>query len=199
MSKAQQAQGMYIVNLVIEGVTPLQQSKEYSSVEPRSKTETADDYEKRTWKLRSHINSDGYVFHPSGALKKAMIDAARYSGEQIEGQGKKTYTAKVTSGVCVASDLVTDCKSDAIERRDVYASAQGGKGKNEGRVWKYFPTLAKWKAQTTIQVYDPIVTPDVLRRILEDAGRFIGIGTWRPQMGGEYGRFKIVKFEVSDL
>ena len=192
-TKATKAQGMYVVNLVIEGVTPLQQSKEYTSNEAKGPNETHADYEKRTWMQRAHINENGNVFMPAGALKKAMIDAARYSGDQIPGQGKKTYTAKVSSGICVVSDIVTNKKEKDIEKRDVFA------GMNNKRVWKSFPTVTGWTATTCLHVYDPILSPEVVTRILDTAGKFIGIGTWRPQNGGEYGRFKIVKFEVSDL
>lgn len=196
---------MYQVKLTIEGVSPLQQSKEYASICPKGiingekKNETSDDYEKRTWKNRSHVDAKGRIYHPGGAFKKALIAAARYNGEQISGQGKKTYTAKITSGVGVVEDLTTNCTEKDVTRRDVYASAMGGKGKNEGRVWKYFPTLENWTASTSIMVYDDIVTPEVLTKMIEEAGRYIGIGTWRPENGGEYGRFKIAKFEVVNL
>ena len=42
---------------------------------------------------------------------------------------------------------------------------------------------------------DPaILKADVLKRILEDAGRWYGIGDYRP----EFGLFKVVKFKVVD-
>lgn len=189
----------YDVKLRIVGVTPLQQSREYTSTEPKSERETNDNYEKRTWFLRAHIDEHGRVFHPAGAFKQALVSAAQYNSEKIKGEGQKTYTQKVRSGVCILTDLVTDRKKDDLKRRDVYARAQGGKSKNEGRVWKYFPTLEQWHAETVIRVYDPIITEDVLRRIITTAGQFIGIGTWRPENGGEYGRFYIDRFDVTEI
>jgi len=188
---------MYTVDLTIKGITPLQQSKEYTSRETKRDKETHDTYEKRTWRLRSHFNEDGFVIHPAGALKQALIAAARYSGHQIPGQGKKTYTAKVTSGVAISKALVTDKKESDIVGVDVFCSSDGGRGAKSGRVWKTFPTLMEWTARTQVIVFDDIVTEDILRYLLEETGRFIGIGTWRPENGGENGRFTVIDFHVS--
>ena len=187
---------MYTVKLRIKGVTPLQQSREYASRVEREERETAYDYEKRTWMERAHVDERGRVYHPGGAFKQALVAASRYSGLQIKGQGKKTYTAKLMSGLGVLENLVTDKKRDDMKRRDVFASAQGGKTKNEPRVWKAFPTFEDWTAETTLVIYDDILTPDIVRRFVEEAGRFIGVGVWRPERGGEYGRFEIASFEV---
>ena len=187
---------MFTVKLKIKGATPLQQSREYASHVEKLDRESAYDFEIRTWMERAHIDSDGRVFHPGGAFKQALISASRYSGLQIKGQGKKTYTQKITSGLGVLGDLLTDKRREDMVRRDVFASAQGGKTKNEARVWKFFPTFEDWTAETTLVIYDTILTPELVRRFVEEAGRFIGIGVWRPENGGEYGRFEIASFEV---
>lgn len=196
---------MYTVQLTIKGMGPLQQSKEYASIHPKGIgddgkecNETHDAYEKRTWKYRSHFNDGGFVIHPAGAFHQALIGAAQYQGDKIPGQGSKTWTQKVAAGVGVYDDLVTDSTEKDITCRQVFASAQGGKSKGEGRVWKYFPTLEKWTGKISVTVFDEIVSPNILRKIVEDAGKFIGIGTWRPGMGkgGQYGRFQIVDFKV---
>ena len=187
---------MYTVKLKIKGVTPLQQSREYSSRIEKLDRETSYDYENRTWTERAHIDADGRVFHPSGAFKQSLVAASRYSGLQIKGQGKKTYTAKIMSGLGVLENLTTNKTKADMKRRDVFASAMGGKSKNEPRVWKAFPTFENWTAETTLVIYDDILTLEIVRRFVEEAGRFIGIGVWRPERGGEYGRFEIASFEV---
>jgi hypothetical protein len=180
---------MYIEATVkITGITALQQSREYGSVEQKQKSETHDAYEKRCWKLRAHTNPDGKIYHPGAAFKQSIVKSAQYLGTQIQGQGKKTYTQKFQSGLTVVDNLETGTHIDNAEQRAVFASSTGKTGQG-GRVWKYFPTLPKWSGILTFHIYDPIITKEVFMEHIDAAGKFIGVGTWRPANGGEYGRF----------
>ena len=40
-----------------------------------------------------------------------------------------------------------------------------------------------------------MVTEDVFKQHLIEAGQFIGIGRWRPRNNGQYGRFIVEKVE----
>lgn len=179
-----------IATIQITGMTPLQQSREFLSTEPKQKSETHNDYEKRCWKLRAHVNDDGIVVHPGAAFKQAVVDAAKYLGSQIPGQGKKTYTQKFQSGLTISGDLVTGVHVDKVEQRGVFGSSSGKTGQG-GRVWKYFPTITNWGGDLSVQIYDPIITKEILMEHFDAAGKFIGVGTWRPHNGGEHGRFSV--------
>lgn len=184
---------MRTATVTIEGITPLQKSREYASHVPKNGNETAHTYEERTWKHRVHETKDGKVFIPAGAFKQTLVSGARYKGTQIPGQGKKTYTAKFQSAVIISSDMVLDATPDDMEGRWVFCTSNGKRGGPGPRVWKCFPTLAKWKGILEIQILDEIIDEDVLRIHLEEAGKYIGVGTWRPENGGEYGRFEVKK------
>jgi hypothetical protein len=57
--------------------------------------------------------------------------------------------------------------------------------------------MAPWSANFVALILDPEITKDVFTRMLEISGKFRGIGRWRPEKGGQNGRFVIdsVKWE----
>lgn len=50
----------------------------------------------------------------------------------------------------------------------------------------------------TIHLIDPVLiaSPAIVQRYLEEAGRLIGIGRFRPSNGGYYGRFNVETFKA---
>ena len=54
------------------------------------------------------------------------------------------------------------------------------------------PRFEQWSVEGSFEVIDDAVTDDVLQRIWEEAGKYIGLCDWRPgskQSPGPYGRF----------
>lgn len=64
------------------------------------------------------------------------------------------------------------------------------------RVIKGRAILPEWKASFKI-IYnkDLIADEQIIKTILEEAGQRIGIMDFRPQKGGQYGTFKVIKFK----
>ena len=55
-----------------------------------------------------------------------------------------------------------------------------------------FPVIARWEGNLEIRVLDHTITQEVLEEHLVQAGQFIGLGSFRPENRGIYGRFKLV-------
>lgn len=51
------------------------------------------------------------------------------------------------------------------------------------------PRFDDWQAKGTITVADPQLTDDVLKNIFSFAGRYAGLGDWRPGTAGKPGQF----------
>ena len=49
-----------------------------------------------------------------------------------------------------------------------------------------------WSATFTVEVYDDEVGREHLEQWLSISGRAIGLGDWRPEKSGVYGRFELV-------
>jgi hypothetical protein len=176
--------------VTIKGISPYSQSRHHE--EKAFENEDKGDYDKRTFRSHLHV-VDGLVVIPARAIHECLIDAARYSGKQIPGQGKKTWTAKFESGIGIFADPSLGVKPEDVSYIDVYAHASGIRGSGK-RVSRRFPQiLTPWQATFEVNILDPIITEDVFREMMAIAGTFKGIGRYRPANGGTNGRFELAK------
>jgi len=181
----------------LEGLTPYQQSREYTSRMKKEGNESNREFEDRTWKNRAHTTPDGIVFIPAGAIKQCLIAGCRYLNEKIPEHGQKRWAGKFEAAVIVKADALTGVHIDDVVKRSVFGASDGRRN-SRTRVWKHFPTILDWHVKVEFQVLDNIITEKVFRRQLEAAGAFVGLGTWRPENGGENGRFVVKKLEWMD-
>jgi len=176
---------------MIVGVTPYSQSAAIQSV--RGQNEPHDEFEKRTWREHIHRDADGEAFIPPTALKNCLSEIAKYLSESIPGKGKATYTKNFEAGVTVLDPLMLGVKADDVPSERLFLPSDGKRGSGK-RIWKTYPIFHSWKANAEIIVLDPIITPDVLHRYLIAAGKYIGLGRFRPRQNGYYGRFDVQNF-----
>lgn len=174
----------------LQSVAPYQPSRSYSHEIERLPRETHDAYEDRTWKNKCHLTPDGKIFIPPMAFKMALDAAAKTLGRQIPGKGKSTYTKFFRSGVLTMAPVVLPYTVDDVKMDRIYANADGVRGSGK-RVWRNFPRIDDWNADVEFHVLADEITKDVFEEHLTQAGAFIGVGRFRPENGGFYGRFKV--------
>jgi hypothetical protein len=179
-----------IASCTLKAISPYSQSRAHES--PKKEKETHDAYEQRTWREKAHFDADSAVFIPPMSLKMALDAGAKYLQLQIPGKGKSTYTKHFASGCLVLEPAFVGVHKDNLLCDRIYANADGVRGSGK-RVWKYFPRVDNWKVDVDFHVYDDAITREVFEKVLGEAGRFIGIGRFRPQNGGFYGRFAVEK------
>lgn len=186
------------VTVTITGTAPISFSRPI--IEKKKTGETHDDFENRTWRDRVHLDSDGCAFIPPMALKNCLSEVAKYLGESVPGKGKATYTKNFEAGVMVIDPMLLNVKAKDIEGERLFVPASGKRGDGK-RVWKTFPMIRKWTTEAIIYLLDPVLTgkPEKVQEYLEHAGKFIGMGRFRPRNNGFYGRFEISNFQVEDV
>ena len=173
----------------IKSVSPYSQSKVVTA--EKLAKESADDYEKRTWRNRLHVDENGTVFIPPMAFKNCLAEAAKYLSIQIPGKGKATYTKHFEAGLLIMDPVSLGISKDSALGEWLFVPADGKRG-GAKRVMKCFPVIRQWEGDVIIHVLDETITKDVLRQHFEEAGRFIGVGRFRPRNNGYYGRFEVV-------
>ena len=185
---------MKTVTAKIEGISPLQQGR-YHQAPPLNEKEGKDDYEKRTWIEKLHVDKDGNIFIPPMALKKSLETAAKYLSISIPGQGKAKYNKHFLSGVLVLDGMSLGVKKEDFYPMWVLGNARGQRGASGARVPKCFPTINEWSGEVIFHLLDDIITEEVFERVLIEAGNFIGLGVFRPENGGYHGRFIVKKLD----
>lgn len=177
-----------IAHCHLESMSPYTQSRKYE--EPKLEGESSEAHDKRNWRKHQHVKN-GFVHIPARAIHMALADAAKYSKKQIPGQGKATWTAKFMSGIALLEDVNLGIRGDETDFIDLYMNADGRRGSGT-RVMRRMPIIPVWEAEFDIHILDPIITEDVFCDTLDQAGLYIGIGQYRPQMGGTSGRFRVL-------
>lgn len=168
------------------------QSRNYEMEMKRERKEDAHEFEKRTWRLRAHINGDGQIIIPAEAFQKSIQYASGYLSEKIPGKGQQTWTKHFRSGILVPDDLVLPERRETVNGVWLSLNPQG-KVNGGTRVPKCMPVIPQWAGDLRLIVLDDLITDEVLRRTVEHAGAFSGIGQNRPQNGGRHGRFQVVE------
>jgi len=148
-----------------------------------------------------HTAESGEVFIPPMAMKHCLADVAKFLGETVPGKGKATYTKHYKAGLMVTEPMMLGVKGDEVKSERLFVPSDGKPG-GGSRVWKIFPFIpAGWKTVATLIVMDPVLTadPDKIKEHLVHAGKFIGMGRFRPINGGFYGRFAVGDFDVKEM
>lgn len=125
---------------------------------------------------------DGRPGIPLLAIKSALIDAA-HKDLGIE----KTLVRKAlfVQGGGAKMVIPMECKNPII-REDYVRVGQGSTD------LRYRPQFDEWSAELLIQYDADLLQPADIVNLINRAGFGIGIGEWRPEKNGEYGRFQVV-------
>lgn len=177
----------------LKSATPYYQCRPVDPADPKwakKEKETSQDHEERTWRSRIHVNEEGNVFIPATSFKNALSEAAKYLSIQIPGKGKATYTKHFEAGVLVPESLTLPVKLDDVQCHRLFLPADGKRGSGK-RVWKNMPIIHQWEGTVQFLILDENITEPVFTKILEESGKFIGVGTFRPRQNGMFGRFHV--------
>lgn len=129
----------------------------------------------------AYYTEDGKYGIPAMALKSAVIGAA-HKDIGVE----KTLVRKALFLECKDrnSVLVMDCDEPEIREDCVRV----GMGSTDLR---YRPYFYRWAVDVAWEVDQELLTVDDLVNLVNRAGFGVGIGEWRPEKGGDYGRFEV--------
>ena len=129
---------------------------------------------------------------PVLAFKAALISAA-HKDVGIE----KTLVRKSLFVPCDDSNMVIPMRCEDPVMREDYVTV--GRGQADLR---YRPEFRVWGADIVAEIDADMLRHEDLFTLINRTGFGVGIGEWRPEKGGEYGRFEIdpdVSVEIEKL
>lgn len=140
---------------------------------------------------KAYKSPDGQLFIPGTNIFACIISAGSF---HKVGKSKVTTqkTSLVPAGV-VITDLVCPLNTDKyeIDSRSVVIPSTGG------RIMCHRPRLDAWSTTFHMEIDEDIFTEKFVRLLVDDAGKKIGLGDFRPQRKGPFGRFNVTSWSSS--
>lgn len=139
-------------------------------------------------------NKRGEIYLPGTAFLRLLRESA--ANYKLKGS-RKSAKWLIPSAVFILHDEVVVTNGDGetpvttfeVDSRPVTIPA------TKGRVMRHRPKWDVWSATVELEVDTALFTPAFVHRLLEEGGRRLGVGDYRPEKGGPFGRFRVVHFE----
>ncbi len=113
------------------------------------------------------------------------MNGATYS----KGKGRASLQKQVAAGLIVTKEyLGLGTKEYELDSRAVVISA------TKGRIIRHRPRLDKWGVEFEIEFDDSLLTEKNVRKIVDDAGKRVGVLDFRPEKKGPFGRFIVTSW-----
>lgn len=121
----------------------------------------------------------------------AMFKAAMVNGAKMQRLG-----AAFKRSVIVLEDMLPlNYKGDARTPEQLWADKNfvdvRSVGVQTARVMRYRPKIRDWSATATVLYSEDLIEESDLMRAIQNAGMFAGVGDFRPECGGNFGRFSV--------
>ena len=144
------------------------------------------EYRESIYRNRDVHTGPTFIHFPSGAFGKAMASAAT----DIPG-ATKAQMARLTNVVSTQVNLwgVPKLYMSMVRNSDMNHTP-------DIRTRAIFP---EWAVEIEAEFVATLIKEGQFGNLLAASGRIRGIGDWRPEKGGPFGRFKIVTADDADL
>lgn len=187
------------INVKIDGVTPLICNKFYdeAALAASSGTRNASAGQDRGTPLEQaekklYISSQtGLPMIPQPNLLRSIID-----GGQFHKVGKAQVTTQKKSmlfsclDIAAAEIKLLHKQPWKVDTRAIVIPTTGG------RILTHRPMFDDWALEFQMTLDETILSAKLLRQIVDDAGRRIGLGDFRPAKKGPYGKYSVTRWDI---
>lgn len=140
----------------------------------------------------AYRDGDGVLFVPCIFFRQAAISA---------GKGRKigsVFATTLLKGALIDPDrraALVDPRTG--ETLTDYAIDERAVVVGKARVMRARPRLDSWSCDVVLDYDEDVIKPDVIMEILNMAGTRVGVGDFRVEKGGWFGRFRVEGFSVN--
>lgn len=137
--------------------------------------------------FHSYQDEKGFYI-PTEHIKGALIGAGAMVKAKV-GNSKKSMKNIVAAMFFIDEEKIRLPKEYEIDKRSAV-------NRNiKARVICIRPKWPKWNGTFTLSVDNDTITEATIKEIIEHAGNYIGIGSFRPTNNGMFGRFELQSFK----
>lgn len=186
------------INITIEGTTPMicnrftDEAAESATKGTRGASAAADrgtPLEIAESKLYRGLNGKPMIPQPN--LLRCLVEGGRFHKA-----GKTQLTTSKSSIMYSCLDIqgaeipIDHREPWRVDTRAVRIPSTGG------RILAHRPMFDDWKMTFTAELDTTILSEKLLRAIIDDAGKRVGLGDFRPATKGPFGRFVVTNWKV---
>jgi hypothetical protein len=140
---------------------------------------------------KAYKDKKGNLYIPGQNIYAALISAGRF---HKVGKSKVTTqkTSLIPAGIFILDTVIPlGTKQYEIDSRSVVIPSTGG------RIMCHRPRLDEWAAKFNLDIDTEMFNEKFVRQIVDDAGKKVGIGDFRPERKGVFGRFVVKEWKVA--
>ena len=139
-----------------------------------------------------YLGLGGTPIIPQPNMFRCIVDAGKFFKA-----GKVKVSTSKSSLLPACLDLegveipIVHSEPWEVDTRAVRIPATGG------RILCHRPKFNDWSLSFILRLDDEILAPDLIREIIDAAGKRIGLGDYRPDCKGPFGKFVVTHWEIS--
>lgn len=185
-----------LIDVTIEGITPLLCNKftDAAAMKASAGNSIAAVGERGSPKeqaeARLYVSNSGKPIIPQPNLFRCLIDAGTFFKA---GKSKVTTQKNSLIPACVEIDGIElpliSKEGWGVDTRAVRIPATGG------RILCHRPSFNDWKIAFTLRIDTTLISVKLVREIVDAAGRRIGLGDFRPDRKGPFGKFVVTHWQ----
>lgn len=131
---------------------------------------------------------DNKPYIPSVYFRNSLIEAGKQF--KITGKGKSNFSKLIGATVDIFPAIIT-LQGDEYNVFRISAVNPMTKG----RMMVSRPKFDNWGCKFEVILNDEGVDGITIKEILEHAGKYVGVGDWRPEKKGMFGKFTVISFQ----
>lgn len=186
---------MKTIEITIAGVTPLLMNRFTDAAQLKATSGTAMSTvgERGTPKAQAeavlYTDENGVIGIPAPNLYRSILDAGKFFKA---GKSKVTTLKSSLIPACLTIDAmfipIESKEPWTVDTRPVRIPATGG------RILKHRPCFNDWALSFVAELDTTIISATLLREIVDAAGKRIGLGDFRPDCKGPFGKYVVTRW-----
>ena len=133
--------------------------------------------------FHAYIGDDEQFYIPAEQVRRSLINAGAFMKSKV-GNAKKSMKNVVAAMFMIEQDRIPFKGDFEIDKRSAVNNAV------KARVIVIRPCWKNWTCEFTLLVDNDTITEETITQLFEYSGNYVGIGSYRPEKNGYFGRFE---------
>ena len=178
-------------NITIEGTSPLLMNRPSQldiadkSKDVKRETQTPQEIAK----AKLYTDAEDRIYIPATWFQGTIVEAGKQKKMGGKGSSKATYSKVAGSSVEINPfEIILDAKWKVFSILSVNPTTKG-------RNILHRPQFDKWEISFEVCFEETQIEPSVMKELFDIAGKFVGVGDWRPAKKGRFGKFQVTEWK----